>query len=366
MKIVFLLATRNFGGAQRSTLEMASRLSNEHQVEIVEIEGIDDNYKEVLKRSNLSSTLYNLMKVSKSPIQKIIQWLLWRKWLKKIIKKIDPDYIVVKDVKTLSLLSKNRTYDILYHTRAWYATYQISFKRRFFFKVLKPKFIAVSQATRHAIFNAGLADLKDISVVQNSISIPEVLITKAKTRSNQLRILHAGGFTRSKGQLVSLEVAEKLKDLGVDFKLTLAGFVYKTESSQNYLKELKSKSIQYNVQDNIKFVENKKNINDLFVENDFLIHPSETEGLPRVVIEAMMYQLIVIANPVGGVIDLINSHVTGYITDFNSVDDYVEYLLLAHNNQKLSEEITIRAKELIIRGYSEEQQLHSFKKALNL
>lgn len=366
MKIIFLLATRNFGGAQRSTLEIATRLSFKHHVEIIEIEGIDENYKEVLEKSGLKNTIYSSSTLRRSPIQKIIQWFLWRKWLKQIINKIDPDYIIVKDVKTLSLLGRNKTYNVFYHARAWYASYQISYKRRLFFKILKPKFIAVSQATRHAIFNAGLANLKDISVVPNSINFPNLVNTNIKANSNQLRILHAGGFIKSKGQYVSLEIAKKLKTLGIDFKMTFAGFVYKTKSSQSYLEALKSKAREYNLSDNVKFVENKKNLVNLLEENNFLIHPSETEGLPRVVIEAMMYQLIVIANPVGGIIDLINNHVTGYITDFNSVDDYVEYLLLAYNNRQLAEEIALRAKELISKGYSEKQQFHSFTKALKL
>ena len=215
----------------------------------------------------------------------------------------------------------------------------------------------------NAIFNSGLADLSDISVVPNSIEHPKN-ITPHKTRNKKMRILHAGGFKKSKGLLVSLEIAKKLKELNLDFEMSLAGFVYKTAVSTNYLKYLKSKAIEYNIHNNIKFFENNDSLDELLNGNDYLIHPSETEGLPRVVMEAMMYKLVVIANPVGGVIELINNHVSGYITDFNSVDDYVYYLLMIHKNQKLADEITTRAKDVINNGYTIEQQLQAFKSSL--
>ncbi|MBK7031150.1 MAG: glycosyltransferase family 4 protein [Bacteroidales bacterium] len=69
----------------------------------------------------------------------------------------------------------------------------------------------------------------------------------------------------------------------------------------------------------------KRNTN-LLSESDILIFPSLSEGLPLTVLESMMYGLPVISRPVGGIPDVIDEGINGYLTDRNEPEVFAEIL----------------------------------------
>ncbi len=360
MRIVFLLATRNFGGAQRSSLEMANRLSKNHDVLIVEVEGTDEAYLNAIGEFNLKLKKYEGKPGLPGPLRKLTSWYSWTRWLKKVFSNWKPDLVIVKDTKTLSLLNPNAGYKTYFHARAWYASYQISRFKRSTFKRVKPHFMAVSQATRHALFNAGLAPLADISVVPNALNLPTHFERK-QAPDNRLRLLHAGGFIASKGQHISIRVAAGLKAAGIPFHLTLVGFVYNTQQSQKYYNELEEYIKNQDLHNEVSLHTGKNRLDELYLENDVLLYPSATEGLPRVVMEAMHYKLAVVANPVGGVIDLIQDGISGYIADYNKIEDFTQRVEQLYHNPELRLRLADKASELIQEGYTEANQMQKME-----
>ncbi len=364
MRIVFLLATRNFGGAQRSSLEMANRLCQKHEVLVVEVEGTDESYTKAIAEFGLSIKKYSGSTKLKGPLRKLASWYQWTHWLKGVFKEWQPDVVIVKDTKTLSLLSPKAGYKIFFHARAWYASYQISRFKKATFNRIKPNFMAVSQATRHALFNSGLAPLQNISVVPNALNLP-AQFSKKPNEKEHLRLLHAGGFIASKGQHITLEVARSLKEQGIPFHLKMPGFIYNTSVSKNYHKQLLTTIQQYDLVNEVSIITNHSNLDDLYLESDILLHPSETEGLPRVIMEAMHYELVVIANPVGGVIDLINDGLTGYIVDYNRVEMFVERIIHLYEHPQIRTGMANEASTLIKNGYTMERQLRNLESAFS-
>src|SRR5690606_41741827 len=110
---------------------------------------------------------------------------------------------------------------------------------------------------------------------------------------------------------------------------------------------------------------NPPNIMDYFYKSDVLLLPSYTEGLPRVTLEAMAFGKPVIANPVGGIIDVVINNHTGYVTDFNAVDDYYKSILELVNNKQKYEEMSKNCIKLIKDNYSEKNQEIVIKKYFN-
>ena len=95
---------------------------------------------------------------------------------------------------------------------------------------------------------------------------------------------------------------------------------------------------------------------------DVLIHPSATEGLPRVVMEAMALGKPVVGNPVGGMTDYILHGFTGFLANYNSVKDYVDYCCELEKNKDLYGFMSKNASQLIERCYTVHNQLNQFSK----
>jgi glycosyltransferase involved in cell wall biosynthesis len=371
MNIAFLSYTQNYGGAQRSTLELASSLMKRgYNVKVIDVYGFINDYIDDIKKYNLEYNIIdssskafilydsNILKRFFNIIKYFPVWISQRRKLDKSLIDFDPDIVFVSGVKTLSLLKNRKEYKIAFFAQGWYKSDQISFKSRSLFRYYKVKFIAVSEATRHALYVSKIAKLEDIYVVPNSINEDQLEVQRhEKDLNSGFNILHAGGFLKSKGHHISLEIANKLKKNNVDFKLTLAGFLYKSEKSMRYYESLKEYIKQNNLEERVEFIVNNNNIKKYYHNCNVLIHPSETEGMPRVVMEAMILGKPVIANPVGGVIDYIIHGYSGFLPRYNNVDDYVEYLLLLMRDKDVYELIANNQKSIMETSYNEEEKI---------
>src|SRR5690606_15800486 len=119
-----------------------------------------------------------------------------------------------------------------------------------------------------------------------------------------------------------------------------------------------------NLQNYFELILNQSDVLEYFDQVDVLVHPSHTEGLPRVTMEAMAFGKPVIGNSVGGMTDYIVNHYTGYLTNFNHVSDYVEAILELVENKAQYQFLSNNAENLIKNGYTPEQQVKSFLKIL--
>jgi len=179
-----------------------------------------------------------------------------------------------------------------------------------------------------------------------------------------VRILVAGGFLPAKGHMVILSVAQELIKCGIDFELVIAGIVYKGELSTKFYSEVCDVIKSNNLDGNVRLVVDSNNIEELFKWCDIFCHASDTEGLPRVVMEAMSYGKPVIANAVGGVTDYILHGYTGFITRHNNISDYVRYIKMLIDDRELYNKISGRSWDLISETYTSAAQIEKLHRVL--
>jgi glycosyltransferase involved in cell wall biosynthesis len=374
MRILFLETVQNFGGSVISTTELAARLNKNHEVLFVDSSGSNKILKDVLSEKDLKLKVLNdsdeviIVNDQKHFIRnkvKFIQtWFKEWKSLKLTIEEFSPDFIFVNNPKTMSLLLWQKgKFKVVFFARGWYIPRFIKWYKRWLINKLVDIYIAVSESTKQALFVGGLSKkLKDIYVVHNAIeNLPPYNL---KEINSEVVILHSGGFLEDKGQLVSIEMAKKLKDLGVSFKLILAGLVYKGAVSQNYFIRLNNLIDKYGINENVEIIKDQTDIKYLFEKCHVLIHPSNTEGLPRVVMEAMSFGKPVIANAVGGVTDYILNGYTGLISQTNDVDDYVENIIKLSVDKDFYHRISKNGYDLISQCFRQEFQLTKVEKIL--
>ena len=375
--IIFLEVVQTFGGARKSTIELAARLAKSHSVEIVDLYGSCTPFVEACQKAELPLTIIqkrdkpfllsspNIFKRICNYIYFIFHILYINKALRKHLAKYDKCWVMVNNSKAISFLfRKPHNVTIALFARGWFVRQQISKIDRLLYGRLADKYIAVSEATRQAIYGAGLASLQDIYVVHNAIDVPLTMPRVDHPGNRAVRILFAGGFLPTKGQRVAIGLAQRLVDAGLPFEMIVAGIIYKGDVSQRYHDEIKTKIERLQLQDKVRLVVNNNDISNLFEWCDILCHPSDTEGLPRVVMEAMALAKPVIANAVGGVTDYILNDYTGIITHHNDVEDYVAGIKRLSENADLYYKITRRAYELVSETFSEEAQLNQINRLL--
>lgn len=273
--------------------------------------------------------------------------------------------VIVNNAKVLSFLyPKPEGTRIVLFAQGWFIQQQISHRNRWLFQTLVDKYACVSWATLQAIYGANLTSLKDLYVVHNAIESNKLKGEGCSEERAELNILLSGGFLPTKGQLTAIHIAEELKAKGIHFRMLLTGIIYKGEKSRPYYEYLEELIQQKGLQDHVKTVVGLNNVYDYFRWCDLLIHPSDTEGLPRVVMEAMALKKPVIANAVGGVTDYVINGYTGFLTHYNDVDEYVNKILLLHTNRTLYDTITTNAYQMVTTAYTPEAQMEQMNQLL--
>lgn len=381
-KIVFLEAVQNFGGARKSTIELAARLSKVHDVQIIDFYGSCKPFCDAANRNELDLKIADqrnnpfVIKKSSSRLKNCVNlfrfiphWFRIRKIIHGYIRDFKADYVIVNNSKTLSILFifKSKGFKTLFFARGWFVSSQISRRNRFLFNYVD-RFICVAEATRHAFFCSRITTLDNLFVVHNAInedSLPRDTASIA-VDSDTIKILHSGGFLPEKGQHISLEIASILKTKGIKFKIILAGIIYSGHASQGYYDSIVKKIQELDIANEVEIVKDMPDIIPYFRACDILIHPSATEGLPRSIMEAMVLKKPVIANAVGGVIDYILHGFTGYITNFNNPQEYASYIEVLHANQAKYDFIASNAYSLVKETFTETEQVRQLMNVFNL
>ncbi|WP_420331511.1 glycosyltransferase family 4 protein [Pseudoalteromonas shioyasakiensis] len=131
-------------------------------------------------------------------------------------------------------------------------------------------------------------------------------------RNRKIRLLYLSNLIEAKGYKTAIEITKKLKILGSDVELKIAG----NGSDEVILKLqelIEGEPIEY------LGVVSGVDKYELYNESDILLFPTlyKQEGLPLVLLEAMISRLLVVTNNIGGIQDLIVNKKTGLFLEKN-------------------------------------------------
>jgi len=148
------------------------------------------------------------------------------------------------------------------------------------------------------------------------------------------RLLFLSNMIVTKGVLVLLEACVQLKKRNITFECHFVGdWLDITEASFN------QKVREMNLSKNV-FAHGKKydqGKNEFYKQSDIFVFPSlyDSEAFPLVLLEAMQFELPVIASNIGGIPDIVMDNKTGYIILKNNVEDLVTKLISLINDPLL-------------------------------
>ena len=93
--------------------------------------------------------------------------------------------------------------------------------------------------------------------------------------------------------------------------------------------ELQKLSRDIGIGDRVIFTVWRRDLDRIYADLDVLVNTSINEGTPYAIIEAMAARVPVVATSVGGVPDIINSEMTGYLVSGDDVNSLVDAIYCA-------------------------------------
>lgn len=136
-----------------------------------------------------------------------------------------------------------------------------------------------------------------------------------------IKIIHTGYMdSYRKGQDVLIKAAKIVLDKGYDIEVTFIGDGDKKKEFEILTQEL-------GIQNKIFFlglIKDKTTIIEHLRNSHMLVFPTQSEGLPRTIIEAMSQNLVCISSPVDGVPELLDSDV---LLDYSKPELYADKII---------------------------------------
>lgn len=174
-----------------------------------------------------------------------------------------------------------------------------------------------------------------------------------------IQIVTAGSQEQNyKGHDLLIEAVQILNERGLRTKATIIG-------GGKFNSELKNQAAELRVTDRIRFLDRLPSANHVrrfVLDSDLFVLPSRTEGLPRVLIEAMATGTACLGARVGGVPELLTDNWTFEANDATALADAIESV--GHDSQRLSAGASEQWKIAmeIETSYSGDQLLSDFLK----
>ena len=226
-----------------------------------------------------------------------------------------------------TLLSRRRTLPIVATVHGWIANDASSKIRTVLDKAILRGFdriIAVSEQTRERLGGIGLSDQR-VRVITNALKTaqyPPISAAERNEARQQLRISpsdmvvsNIGRLSPEKGQALFLDVLAELRDQPVTALLVGEG---PDESA------LRDQAEQLGLGDRLRFLGFQRRMRNIYAATDLVVQSSFTEGMPNVILEALLLQIPVVATDVGGTREVVGTELAECLVAPGSVTELAD------------------------------------------
>ncbi len=167
----------------------------------------------------------------------------------------------------------------------------------------------------------GRHNTRVIRVTSSTYCADEVAPRPASSQSPQCHLLYVGRFDQYKGIFELLHATRNLLDTGLNVRTQLVGDGPRRADLEALVRKL-------NLQDNVDFLGFVANeaLRDIYRRNDIFVLPSYSEGMPKVVPEAMSNGLPTVTTDVGGIPRVAQNGRTGFFVKPKDVPALTEAL----------------------------------------
>ena len=310
MKILQVITQSELGGAQTVVVQLANNLSKDHEVILVAGQG-DGKMWEMVNDKVIKENCPHLQR-SISPKNDLLAAIE----LRRLYKMYKPDIIHLHSSKAGTLGRVVFPRKKIVYTVHGFDSIRLAF-RKFLpvEKCLQYFCKAVVGVSKYDEKNLHIEKInKNIFTVYNGINIPDT--------SNIANILQ---FNTKRPIVLSIArvAAPKRADIFVGVAKILPKYEFIWIGNQHEITECGT------LPSNCHFVGNIPNAGALCSRADVVMLPSDYEGLPMVILEAMSFGKPVVASNVGGISEIVHNDINGYTLENNAqlFADKIQYIL---------------------------------------
>ena len=214
------------------------------------------------------------------------------------------------------------------------------------------RIVAVSDSIKSYIRNdIGIADSK-ISVIHNGVAGYDYAAT---THSEKCRkLITVGRVAKIKNHKLMLSAFSKIIKKFSDVQLTVVGDGPEFDNIKKYSDEIGLKGL-------VDFKGFRTDIEDLLKVHDAFLLSSHYEGISIAGLEAMSLGLPIVSTNVGGVSEMVQDSVNGFLVENDSVSDYAESIIRLCSDDKLFEELRSNSRAIFCDKFQEDAMLNGYR-----
>lgn len=202
--------------------------------------------------------------------------------------------------------------------------------------------VAVSNDIRDTLIEQFGFNKDNVMEIHNGISLP-LLMNDCKDSSKCI-IGSAGRFVPIKNYPMMIEIAHRCSaDSKVNFKLAGSG---------PELSKLQALIHSYGLESSFELCGHQDFMSAFYQGLDIFVNTSLHEGIPMSILEAMSYGIPVIAPQIGGIPEIIEDGIDGFLIPPGNVDLFTEKCLLLSKDLELREELGSSARHKIETKFS--------------
>ena len=115
----------------------------------------------------------------------------------------------------------------------------------------------------------------------------------------------------------------------------IGGLRSNTLEQQQYADSLKQLAVELGIEDNVVWLGRRSDVQDILPMADVYVHPSRSEGLGSVLLEASVAGLPLVGSRVGGIPEIVQHNVNGMLVEADNAEqlaDAIEQVLTSKNN----------------------------------
>jgi len=336
--ICFVNSHPSWGGGEKWHLDMALRLQ-ERGFRVVFFVQRGGELEEKVRAHNLPHEPVNINNYSfLNPFKTA--------GLTRLFRKHSVDAVILNlpsDVKIAGRAARRAGVEKIVYRRGTALPVHNNFFNRNLFRRVVTHIVTNSQETKKLLLerNPRMVDSSKIHVIYNGIDFEAFDRHQAEPAFNHseetLVLGNAGRFVEQKGHPFLLDVARKLKDKDVSFKLLLAG--------EGKLRDTIGEQVRREqLDDHVKFTGFISDIKAFMQSIDLFVLTSLWEGFGYVIVEAMASYKPVVAFDISSNPEIIRHGENGYLAPMGDTDAFVERILELHRDPQKREEMGRRAR----------------------